>query len=288
MSSPAESTRPAVSARSAAAQGDAIDALLAAGRTRHRAGAFVASSAFGRRAVLKVKHDPKQLVDSAAIPILFTVLFTYLFGGAISGSTGDYLKVLLPGVLSMSIAIVTMYGGGRLAQDVRSGAFDRFRGLPVWRGAFVLGGLLSDAARYLFASAIVVGLGLLMGYRPDGGAPGVLAAVALVIAFGLALSLVWAAVALAVRDSAVVISIANAVLMPLSFASNIFVQPRTMPGWLRAFVDVNPLSHVATAARALMNDTGGAGGPVAWSLVATAVIALVCAPITLRLYSKQG
>ncbi|MBO2453854.1 ABC transporter permease [Actinomadura barringtoniae] len=269
------------------AQTHQIDALLAAGRSRRRAGALTASATFGRRAVLKVKHDPKQLVDSIAIPVLFTVLFTYLFGGAISGSTGAYLKLLLPGVLSMSIAIVTMYGGARLAQDVTTGAFDRFRSLAVWRGAFVVGGLLSDAARYLFASAIVVGLGMAMGYRPDGGAPGVVAAVALVIAFGLALSLLWAVVALLVRDPAVVISIANAVLIPLSFASNIFVQPRTMPGWLQAFVDVNPLTHVAAAARALMNG-GDAGGAVAWSLLTTAAIAVVCGPLTLHLYSRRG
>ena len=279
---------PATSTRSVAPQADPIDALLAAGRTRRRAGAIVASAAFGRRAMLKIKHDPKQLVDSAAIPILFTVLFTYLFGGAISGSTGDYLKMLLPGVLCMSIAIVTMYGGARLAQDVQSGAFDRFRGLPIWRGAFVVGGLLSDAARYLFASAIVVVLGLVMGYRPAGGAPGVIAAVALVIAFGLSLSLLWAAVALVIHDPAVVLSIANAVLIPLSFASNIFVTPTTMPRWLRDFVDVNPLSHVATASRDLMNSTAGTGGAVAWSLIATGVVTLVCAPITLHLYSKQG
>ncbi|MEU6851052.1 ABC transporter permease [Actinacidiphila alni] len=282
MSSPAAASSPYGSGG-----GDPIDALLAAGRGGRRAGAVVASAAFGRRAVLKVRHDPKQLVDSAAIPTLFTVLFTYLFGGAISGSTGDYLTRLLPGVLSMSIAIVTMYGGARLAQDVRSGAFDRFRGLPVWRGAFVVGGLLSDAARYLFASTIVVGLGLVMGYRPDGGATGVLAAVALVIAFGLALSLVWAVLALAVRDPAVVLSVANAVLIPLSFASDIFVQPGTMPGWLRAVVRVNPLSHVATAARDLMNGTGGAAGPVGWSLAATAVLVLVCGPVALRLYGRQ-
>ncbi|MFI1578403.1 ABC transporter permease [Embleya sp. NPDC020630] len=272
----------------AAAHADPIDALLAAGRIRHHAGALAASAAFGRRAMLKIRHDPKQLVDSAAIPILFTVLFTYLFGGSLGGSTGDYLTTLLPGVLGMSIAIVTMYGGARLAQDVRSGAFDRFRGLPVWRGAFVLGGPLSDAARYLFASAIVVGLGLAMGYRPAGGAAGVLAAVALVIVFGLALSLLWAAVALVVRDPAVVLSIANAVLIPLSFAGNIFVRPDTMPGWLRAFVDVNPLSLLATASRDLMNDTGAAGGAVVRSLATTAGIALVCAPITLRLYGRQG
>ncbi|MDR3082044.1 MAG: ABC transporter permease [Streptomyces sp.] len=274
--------------RPAAAEADPIDVLLAAGRLRRRAGALAASATFGRRAMLKIKHDPKQLVDSAAIPILFTVLFPYLFGGAISGSTGDYLKILLPGVLTMSIAIVTMYGGARLAQDVQSGAFDRFRGLPIWRGAFVLGGLLSDAARYLFASAIVVVLGLIMGYRPDGGTPGVLAAIALVVAFGLSLSLLWAAVALVVHSPAVVISIANAALIPLSFASNIFVRPSTMPGRLQAFADANPLSHIATAARDLMNDTGGVGGAVAWSLTATAALTFVFAPITLRLYSKQG
>jgi len=273
---------------SAAAQADPIDGLLASGRSRRRAGALSASATFGWRAMLKIKHDPKQLVDSIAVPVLFTVLFTYLFGGAISGSSGTYLTMLLPGVLSMSIAIVTMYGGARLAQDVRSGAFDRFRCLAVWRGALVVGGLMSDGVRFLFASAIVVVLGLVMGYRPDGGPLGVLAAVALVVAFGLALSLVWAAVGLLVQDPAVVISIANAVLIPLSFASNIFVEPATMPGWLRAFVDVNPLSQVATAARGLMNGTGGTGGALVWSVVATAVIILVSAPLAFHLYGKRA
>jgi ABC-2 type transport system permease protein len=188
----------------------------------------------------------------------------------------------------MSIALVTMYGGARLAQDVTTGVFDRFRSLSVWRGALVLGGLLSDVGRYLFASAIVMILGLIMGYRPDGGAPGVLAAVALVVGFGLSLSWLWAALALLVRNPATVISIANVVLMPLSFASNIFVQPRTMPGWLQAFVNINPISHVADAARDLMNNTSGAGGAVAWTLIVTAAITLVFAPLAVRLYGKQG
>ncbi|TDB83185.1 ABC transporter permease [Actinomadura sp. KC216] len=278
---------PAAVSHPAGAEIHQLDNLLAATHPRRRPGALTASATFGRRALLKTKHDPKQLVDSVAIPILFTVLFTYLFGGAVSGSPGAYLEVLLPGTLTMSIAIVTMYGGARLAQDVTTGAFERFGSLPVWRGAFVVGGLLSDAARYLFASTIVVLLGLAMGYRPGGGAPGVLAAVALIVSFGLSLSLLWAAVALLVRDPAVVISVANIVLMPLSFASNIFVEPETMPGWLRAFVDVNPLSHVATTARDLMNDTGGTGGSLAWTLMTTAAITAVCAPLTLHLYAKQ-
>jgi len=128
--------------------------------------------------------------------------------------------------------------------------------------------------------------GVIIGYRPDGGAPGVIAAMALVIAFGLSLSWVWAATALLVRNPATVSSLGLAVLLPPTFASNIFVQPRTMPGWLQAFVKVNPISHVADATRDLMNNTGGAG--VIWSLVAILAITLVFAPLTLHLYSKQG
>lgn len=278
---------PAATARPANAPSDRIGGLLADSPARGPVGALAASGTFALRALLKIKHDPKQLVDSIAIPILFTVLFTYLFGGAVSGSSGHYLTFLLPGVLSMSIALVTMYGGGRLAQDVSSGAFDRFRSLSVWRGAFVVGGLISDAARYLFASAIVVGLGLVMGYRPD-GVPGVLGAVALIVAFGLSLSLVWAVVALRFPDPPVVISIANIVLMPLSFASNIFVQPSTMPGWLQTVVRLNPLSHVATAARDLMNSGDATTGSVAWSLTATALITAACVPLALHLYSRQS
>jgi ABC-2 type transport system permease protein len=280
-------TLPAATASRAVPQPHRAVGLLAPSGPPRRAGAIAASATFGWRAILKIKHEPKQLTDVIAIPVLITVLFTYIFGGAIGGTPGHYLKTLLPGTLSMSIAIVTMYGGARLAQDVTTGVFDRFRSMAVWRGALVLGGLLSDIGRYLFAAVIVVVLGLIMGYRPGGGAPGVIAAVALVIAFGLSLSWLWAAVALLVRDPALVISIANAVLIPLSFASNIFVQPRTMPGWLQAFVNVNPISHVANATRDLMNNTSGAGGPVTWCLVATAAITLVFAPLTLHLYNKQ-
>jgi ABC-2 type transport system permease protein len=263
-----------------------LDGLLAGSGPPRRAGALAASATFGWRAILKIKHEPKQLTDVIAIPVVFTVLFTYIFGGAIGGTPGHYLTALLPGTLVMGITAVTMYGGVRLAQDVASGVFDRFRSLSIWRGALVLGSLLGDAGRYLLAAAIVVILGVIIGYRPDGGAPGVIAAVALVVAYGLSLSWLWAAVALLVRDPATVSSLGIAVLMPPTFASNIFVQPRTMPGWLQAFVRVNPISHIADATRDLMNNTGGAG--VVWSLVAIVAITLVFAPLTLHLYGKQA
>jgi ABC-2 type transport system permease protein len=263
-----------------------LDALIAPGGPPRRARALAASATFGWRAILKIKHEPKQLTDVIAIPVVFTVLFTYIFGGALGGSPGQYLKTLLPGTLVMGVTAITMYGGVRLAQDLTTGVFDRFRSLSIWRGAHVLGSLLGDAGRYLLAAAIVVFLGIIIGYRPDGGAPGVIAAVALVVAFGLSLSWLFAALALLVRDPATVNILGLVMTLPATFASNIFVQPRTMPGWLQAFVNVNPISHVADAARDLMNHTSGVGGPIAWSLTAIAAITLVFASLTLHLYSR--
>jgi ABC-2 type transport system permease protein len=280
MSTPTATTSRAVP------EADRLGGLLAPSGPPRHAGALAASAAFGWRAILKIKHQPNQLADVIAIPVVFTVLFTYIFGGAIGGTPGHYLKALLPGTLVMGITAVTMHGGARLAQDVTTGVFDRFRSLPVWRGALMVGSLIGDAGRYLLAAAIVVTLGVIIGYRPDGSAPGVIAAVALVIAYGLSLSWLWAAVALLVRNPATVSTLGLAVLLPPTFASNIFVQPRTMPGWLQAFVKVNPISHVADATRDLMNNTGGAG--VIWSLIAIVAITLVFAPLTLHLYSRQG
>jgi hypothetical protein len=121
-----------------------------------------------------------------------------------------------------------------------------------------MGGVLADVGRYLLTAGIVVSLGVVIGYRPDGGAAGVLAAIALVVAFGVSVSWMWTVVALVILDSATVMSLASVMVFPLTFASNVFVPARTMPGWLEAFVDNNPVSLLASAARALMNNTGGA------------------------------
>jgi ABC-2 type transport system permease protein len=261
--------------------------LLARGVRPRRASPASATLAFGWRAMLKLRHEPGRLVDVIAIPVVFTVLFTYLFGGALAGSTAGYLTLLLPGTLVMSVTIVTMYGGARLAADVSTGIFDRFRTMSFWRGAFLLGGLLGDVGRYLLSAVVVVSLGLAIGYRPAGGVPGVLAGIGLVVVFALSLSWLWAALALLVRDPATVLSIGSVVLFPLTLASNIFVEPATMPGWLRAFATVNPVSHLATAARALMNNSGNAAGPAGWSLLAAAAVTLACAPVALRLYARR-
>jgi ABC-2 type transport system permease protein len=246
-------------------------------------GPLSASLTFGWRALLKIKHVPEQLADVIGIPILFTVLFTYLFGGALGGSTHDYLQFLLPGTLVMTLVLVSVYTGVGLNTDISKGIFDRFRTLPVWRPAPLVGALLGDVARNALAAAIVMALGLVMGFRPAGGVVGVLLAIALLLVFAFSLAWVWTTVALVARSPSAVSNVSLLVLFPLSFASNVFVAPGTLPGWLHAFVDVNPISHVVTAERALMAGTA-TGGQVGWVLLASAALVAVFGPLTLHLY----
>jgi daunorubicin/doxorubicin transport system permease protein len=248
--------------------------------------ALSASASFGWRALLKIKHVPEQLFDVIAIPIVFTLMFTYLFGGALAGSTSRYLQFILPGTLVMAVLLVTMYAGVGLNADASKGVSDRFRSLPIWRPAPIVGALLGDAARYLLAGSLVVVLGLAMGFRPAGGAPGVLAAIGLLVAFALGLSWAWTTLGLLMRTPQAVMSIGTVVLFPLTLASNVFVRPQTMPGWLQAFVNVNPVSHLVTAERGLMQGQA-ATGQVALVLLATAALVAVFAPLTVHLYGRQ-
>ncbi|HEX3814382.1 MAG TPA: ABC transporter permease [Mycobacteriales bacterium] len=257
--------------------------VLATDARPPQAGALAASLTFAWRSLLKIKHVPEQLGDVIGIPVLFTLMFTYLFGGALAGSTKHYLQFLLPGTLALAVVFVTVYSGVTLNRDLSTGAFDRFRSMPIWRPAPIVGGLIGDAGRYLLASILVIGLGLVMGYRAEGGVTGVFAAVALVLVFASALSWVWTTLGLLLRTPNAVMSIGFVVLFPLTFASNIFVDPRTMPGWLRAFADGNPITHLATAARGLMAGTATAY-QVLWVLGASAALTLVLAPLTMRLY----
>ena len=260
-----------------------VSAALSARARPPRPGALSASLTFGWRALLKIKHVPEELTDVIFIPILFTLMFTYLFGGALAGSTRSYLQFLLPGTLATTLVLVSVYTGVGLNTDVTKGVFDRFRSLPIWRPAALVGALLGDAARNILAAAIVIALGLVMGFRPNGGAAGVLLAVALLLVFSFSLAWLWTALALVLRTPSAVSNVSLLLVFPLTFASNVFVQPRTMPGWLRAFVDANPISHLVTAERGLMHGTATAG-QVGWVLVASAALVAVFAPLTMHLY----
>jgi ABC-2 type transport system permease protein len=261
-----------------------VDALSAQPRPP-RPGRLAASLTLGHRALLKIKHTPEQMADAILIPVVFTLLFTYLFGGALAGSTAAYLQDLLPGTLVMAVLLITVYAGLALNTDLAKGRLDRFRSLPIWQPAVIVGGLIGDAGRYLIASSLVIGLGLLMGFRAGGGVTGVLLAVALILAFAFSLSWVWTTLGLLLRSPQSVTMVSFLVQFPLTFASNAFVDPDTMPGWLRAFVDANPVSHLVTAERQLMAGTAGLGD-VAGVLVAAVLIVAVFGPLTMRLYRR--
>jgi ABC-2 type transport system permease protein len=253
---------------------ETLRSALAAGGRPKRPGALSASLTFGWRALLKIKHVPEQLFDVTAFPIMFTLMFTYLFGGAIAGSTSEYLQFLLPGILVQTVVFITIYTGFTLNTDISRGVFDRFRSLPVWRPAPLVGALLGDAARYTMASAMVLVLGL------------VLLAVLLVLVFSFSLSWIWTALGLVLRTPNSVMGVSMMVLFPLTFASNIFVDPQTMPGWLETAVGANPITHLVTAVRGLMHGTVTAG-QLGWVLLACAALMVVFAPLTMHLYRNR-
>jgi ABC-2 type transport system permease protein len=251
-----------------------------------RTGPLSASLTFAWRALLKIKHVPEQLADAIMIPILFTVMFTYLFGGAMAGSTREYLQFLLPGTMVFAVLLITVYAGVNLKNDITRGIVDRFRSMPVWRPALLVGGLISDAGRNLLAAGLVVALGLIMGFRPAGGVSGVLLAIGLVLVFAFGLSWVWATLGLVLRTPSAISAVSFLVQFPLTFASNVFVDPQTMPGWLRTTVEVNPVSQLVDAVRGLMQGTVQAG-QVAAVLIASGLLVAVFAPLTMRLYRNQ-
>lgn len=245
-----------------------------------------AAVTFGWRGMLKVKHVPEQLLDVTITPVMFVLMFTYLFGGAIAGSTGAYLDYILPGMLVMSVLFTTVYSGISLNTDVTKGVVDRFRSLPMWRAAPLLGSLLGDAVRYLIAGTVIVVLGVALGYRPDAGLPGVLAALALVVLFSFALSWVFTVLGLLLRSPNAVMNAGFMGIFPLTFLSNVFVDPATLPSVLRSFVDVNPISLLATASRGLMDGTAESGQILVVLAVAVG-ITVVFAPLTVRLYQRK-
>jgi daunorubicin/doxorubicin transport system permease protein len=251
------------------------------------AGPVAASLAFSWRALLKIKHVPEQLFDVTVFPVMFTLLFTYLFGGALAGSTREYLQFLLPGILVQTVVLITIYTGTNLNTDINSGVFDRFRSMPVWQPASLVGMLVADAVRYLMASTVIVILGLVLGFRPGGGVVGVVSAVLLVVLFCFGLSWCWTLLGLKARTPMAVQGWSMMIMFPLTFASNIFVSPATMPGWLEAFVKVNPVTLLTTASRGLMSGHPD-GGATVWVLVVTAAFTLVFGPLTMHAYRSKA
>ncbi|MGO2110466.1 MAG: ABC transporter permease [Pseudoclavibacter sp.] len=262
------------------------EAILAALGNRERPplpNALATSLTFGWRAMLKIRHVPEQLFDVTIFPIMFTLMFTFLFGGALAGSIEGYVQFLLPGILVQTVVMITMYTGTTLRTDIEKGVFDRFRSLPIWRPSPLVGMLLGDAARFSLASFIICVLGVIIGWRPEGGVTGVVLGVLLTLVFSFSIGWVWTFISLVVRSANAVMGVSMMVIMPLTFVSNIFVDPSTMPGWLQAFVNINPISHLVTATRDLMSGTP-VGIELLMTLIYSAALVAVFGSLTMWRY----
>jgi ABC-2 type transport system permease protein len=236
--------------------------------------------------MLKFRHVPEQLFDLVMTPIMFTLLFTFVFGGALAGSPREYLQFFLPGILVQTVSFNAVYSGMGLSTDLGKGLFDRFRSLPIWSLAPFAGLMVGDVLRHLIAAAIILTIGLILGYRPEAGIIGVIGAFALLVTIGFEMGWVFIVLGLLIRTPMTVMTLGFTFLFPLVFASNIMVEPATMPGWLRVFVEVNPVSLMATATRGFM-DGSATLSQVLLALIAPVALTLLLAPVTIWLYRRQ-
>ncbi|MDR6549996.1 ABC transporter permease [Paenibacillus qinlingensis] len=238
------------------------------------------------RGLLKIRRTPEQLFDVTLQPIIFTLMFTYIFGGAISGDVVSYLPVIIPGILVQTVITTSIVTGVQLREDMDKGVFDRFKSLPIARIAPLAGALLADTIRYTIATVLTFSMGFIMGYRPEGGLANVAIAALLVIFCSWAISWIFAFFGVIARTASSVQGISMLVLFPLTFLSNAFVPVDTMPNWLQWFVKINPISHLVSAVRQLANQ-GTVGWDLTISLFGAIVIVAIFAPITVIAYMRR-
>jgi oleandomycin transport system permease protein len=238
------------------------------------------------RTLLQIRHNPWELADFSFQPIIFVLLFTYVFGGAIFPSTDEYLTFALPGLVVMNMFFVTMYVGTGLNTDLTKGVFDRLRSLPLARWAPLAGRIIADLVKQAWSIVLLLGIGVVLGFRFGTSIVEVLAAAALVLVFALAFSWISVLVGVLAKDPEKVQLFGMTALFPVTFVSNALVPTNTMPGWLQAFVSVNPVTLVADACRGLMVG-GPVAGPVLGSLLWAAVIVGIFAPLSLRALKRR-
>lgn len=244
------------------------------------------SATLAWRTLVQIRHNPWELGDFSFQPILFLLLFTYVFGGAISGSTGEYLQFTLPGIIVMNMIFVTMYVGLGLNTDLTKGVFDRLRSLPIARWAPLAGRIAADLVKQAWSFALLLGVGMVLGFRVGTNVAGVIGAVVLVLFFALAFSWVSVLVGVLAKDPEKVQLFGFTALFPVTFVSNVFVPEITMPGWLQAVVKANPVTILSDAVRGLL-----VGGPVARPVIITIVWALaliaVFAPLSVLRFKRR-
>ena len=239
------------------------------------------------RSVLKIRTNPEDLLGLWLQPIMYLILFTYVFGGAISGGTHQYLQFSLPGILVLSVVFATLGTGMSLSQDIATGVFDRFRSLPIVRWSPLAGAILGDVVRYLISILVTLGFGYVLGFRVETTPVAAVMGCLLALAFAFAMCWLSALLGMLVKSGQGVQLWGSLIMFPLVFGSNILTQAQSMPGWLQAFVKVNPVTYLTEAERALFNG-GPAATAVERSLLWAAGIFVVFAPLAVAAYRRRS
>lgn len=239
------------------------------------------------RSLTKTARNPGLLANGVMTPVIFLVLFVYLFGGAVSGSSGDYIQYIFPGIVVTGAGLSGMMSSGMaLNIDMKKGVFDRFRSLPIARTAPLLGSILADVVRYVIAVAVLFAIGFLMGFRVGTSAGSAFAAGALAIVFGFSISWVTVFLGAIVRDESTLMMFVFFAFVLLLFGTNLAAPIDTLPGWLQAWANINPVTHAMDAARGLL--TGSPlGDSVMMTLLWSAIIFIVFCPLAVRAYARK-
>ena len=245
------------------------------------------SLVLARRSLAKTTRNPGAVINGVVTPALFLVLFLYLFGGSVAGSTTAYLQYLFPGILVMGAGLAGMVSTGTdINLDLRNGVTDRFRSLPISRLAPLLGSVLADIVRYLLAVAILFAIGALLGFRVHTSVAAALGAAGLTVLFGFCVSWVTVFIGVLVKDANTVLAFSFITFLPLQLGTSLAAPTSTLPGWLRAWADINPVTHVMDACRALLNGTP-IGDTITNTLIWCAILFVVFCPLAVRAYSRQ-
>jgi len=244
------------------------------------------SLTLAKRSLIKTWRTPEALIDVTLQPVIFLVIFVYIFGGAVAGSTTQYLQFLLPGILAQTIAQGAIAIGVNLNTDLEKGIFDRFRSLPIARSAPLIGAVVGDVVRYVIVTIATFATGYVMGFRIETNLLSAVAGCLLAVLFALSLSWVSVFVGMKVRTSGAVQGIMFLVVMPLSFASNVFVTTSSLPAWMQGFVNVNPLTHLVASMRGLfLGDP--LGNHIWWTLAWCVGLVAVFLPLAMRAYRRK-
>jgi ABC-2 type transport system permease protein len=244
------------------------------------------TTTFAWRALLKMRRNPEQLADVTFMPLVLTLLFGFMFGGAVAGGMVSYLPILIPGIIAYTAVTACVAAGAQLREDMDKGVFNRFRSLPIARIAPLAGPMMADLARYALAASLSLTMGIIMGYRPGGGGFGVTAAVLLAMVTGWSLAWIFMYIGTIAKSASSVTSLSVMVLLPLTFVSNAFVPADSLPDWLKTLVNLNPVSHVVTALRDLLNQ-GAVTPAVGIALLGCVVVVAIFLPLTVRSYSRK-